>query len=188
MPHPLRPSPRGPVNTPSTTRNDFDSEIKTKLAGDNTVTRQEAEDLTKGWGNRQLTPEQANQLKAAVSGNQSTFDRGAARIMERFVNVTLPTITVRQGLPGVPPNSAKLAWNPPTRNEDGTPLTDLKGYQIHYGPSPGNYTKSITFDDPAATSFQVNNLPSGTWYFSMKAVDTAGNVSKFSNEASKTIP
>ncbi|MEW5742654.1 MAG: fibronectin type III domain-containing protein [Myxococcota bacterium] len=168
--------------------NEFDTQIKQKLAGDNTVTKAEAQELTRGWGMRQLTPAQAEQLKTAVQGNKSTFDAGASSVMSRFVNVTLPTITVRQGLGGVPPNSAKLAWDPPTRNQDGTPLTDLKGYEIHYGPSPGNYTRSVTLNDPAATSFQIDNLPSGTWYFALKAVDTSGNVSTFSNEASKTIP
>ncbi|GMU58321.1 MAG: hypothetical protein AMXMBFR34_00840 [Myxococcaceae bacterium] len=168
--------------------NEFDSQIKQKLVGDNTVTKSEARELTRGWGMKQLTEAQADQLKSAVQGNKSTFDAGARGVMDRFVNVTLPTITVRQGLGGVPPNSAKLSWAPPTRNTDGTPLTDLKGYQIHYGPSPGNYTKVVTLNDPAATSHQIDNLASGAWYFAMKAVDTEGNVSSLTNEVSKTIP
>lgn len=182
MPRPIRPGGGHPIQA-----NEFQRDIQTKLVGDNKVTTAEANDLARSWGSRSLTREQADQLKASVDGARSTFDAGAAQVIDRFVNVTLPRITLRQGL-GIPANSAKLAWDPPTKNEDGTPLTDLKGYKVFYGPSPGNYTRSLDINDPAATSFQVDNLPSGTWYFSMKAVDTAGNLSKFSNEASKTIP
>lgn len=181
---PIRPRPGGTV-APA---NEFDLQIKQKLVGDNTVTRPEAEQLTQAWGSRQLTPQQANQLKAAVQGNSSTFDRGAVRIMDRFVNLTLPTITVRQGLGGVPPNSAKLAWDPPTKNTDGSALTNLKGYQIAYGPTPGNYTNTVDINDPAATTHQIDNLRSGTWYFAIRSTATTGEVSVFSNEASKTIP
>jgi hypothetical protein len=182
MPRPIHPRPGIPPAT-----NEFQRDIESKLVGDNKVTRDEAADLARTWGNKQLTPEQATQLKASVTNARSTFDAGAVRTLDRFVNVTLPTITMHQGL-GVPANSAKLSWTPPTTHEDGTPLTDLKGYKVFFGPSPGNYTKSLDINDPAATSFQVDNLASGTWYFSMKAVDTAGNISKFSNEAAKTIP
>jgi len=183
MPRPLRPS--NPIR-PTRVTNEFQKDINSKLVGDNKVTTAEAKQLAQAWGSRQLTKEQAAQLKASVDGARSTFDAGAADVLDRFVNVTLPTITMRSGL-GVPANSAKLSWTPPTTNEDGTPLTDLKGYKLYYGPTPGNYTKTVDINDPAATSFQVDNLASGTWYFSLKAVDTAGNESRFSNEAFKTI-
>jgi hypothetical protein len=181
---PIRPRPGGSV-APA---NEFDMQIKQKLVGDNTVTRPEADQLTQAWGSRQLTPEQANQLKAAVQGNSSTFDRGAARVMDRFVNLTLPTITIRQGLGGVPPNSAKLSWDIPTKNVDGSPLTNIKGYQIFYGTSPGNYTKSVDVNDPSATTKQIDNLTSGTWYFAIRTAATNGEVSAMSGEVSKTIP
>ena len=39
---------------------------------------------------------------------------------------------------------ATLAWDPPTTNADGSPLTDLAGYKIYYVTTSGNYTNSIT--------------------------------------------
>ena len=184
MPRPIRP---GPGNHPVRPANEFQRDIQSKLANDGRVDGAEAQDLTRAWSGRSLTQAQADQLRASVNDARSTFDVAASRVIDRFINVTLPRITI-QGGSNVPPNSARLAWDPPTTNEDGTPLTDLKGYKLFYGPSPGNYTHSLDINDPAATSFQVDNLPSGTWYFSLKAVDTAGNQSRFSNEAAKTIP
>jgi len=34
--------------------------------------------------------------------------------------------------------TALLSWTAPTENSDGSPLTDLAGYKIHYGSSHGN--------------------------------------------------
>ncbi len=166
---------------------DFEGDIRKKLDNDNKVDRREAGELVAGWGAKKYTPDQAAALRAAVGNTQSTFDIGAERVMNRFLNVTLPTLILRQPA-GLPANSAKLAWDPPTTNTDGTPLTDLKGYKVYFGTAPGNYSRSMDISDPAATSFQVDNLPAGTWYFALKAVDTSGNESSFSNEASKTIP
>ena len=83
--------------------------------------------------------------------------------------------------------SAVLSWNPPTTNADGTPLTDLKEYCVHYGTAPGIYTKSINVGN--VLSYQVNNLSEGvTYYFAATALDTSENESEYSIEVSRTIP
>ena len=33
-----------------------------------------------------------------------------------------------------------LAWDPPTLNSEGDPLTDLFGFRIYEGMTPGDYT------------------------------------------------
>jgi hypothetical protein len=81
--------------------------------------------------------------------------------------------------------SATLSWNPPTRNTDGTPLTDLAGFKIYYGISSGNYTQVVNAG--YVTTYTVNNLNSGTYYFVATAYDTSGNESGYSNQVSKTI-
>ncbi len=81
--------------------------------------------------------------------------------------------------------SATLAWNAPTTNTDGTPLTDLAGYKIYYGTSSGNYTSSVNIGN--VTSYTITNLSSGTYFFAMTTYDTSGIESSFSNELSKTI-
>ena len=84
--------------------------------------------------------------------------------------------------------SATLSWTPPTTNVDGSALTDIAGYKVHYGTSSGYYTNSIDINNTAATTYQVNNLTDGTtYYFSVTAYDTLNNESSYSNEACRTI-
>src|SRR3972149_7046251 len=81
---------------------------------------------------------------------------------------------------------AILTWDPPTTNTDGTPLTALAGYKIHYGTTSGNYTTVI--DVGNVTTYTVTNLTNNvTYYFATTAYDSSGNESGFSNEVSKTI-
>ncbi|NOY39852.1 MAG: hypothetical protein GXO95_06445 [Nitrospirae bacterium] len=84
--------------------------------------------------------------------------------------------------------SAKLEWDAPSTNEDGTPLTDLAGYKLYYGPSSGNYTGSIDVEDTTsveiATIIDSIDIPptSDTVCFAVTAYDTLGNESDYSNE------
>jgi hypothetical protein len=94
--------------------------------------------------------------------------------------------------------SATLTWQAPATDQGGGPLTGLAGYRVYYGQTPRNG------DDPNAcgddcgytgsqnvglvTSATIDPLDHGTWYFSVTALDPAGNESVFSEEESKTIP
>lgn len=80
-----------------------------------------------------------------------------------------------------------LNWTPPTENTDGTPLTDLTGYDIYYGTSSGNYTQTITVSNPGIATYVVDNLSPGTYYFSVTAVSSAGAQSPLSPEVSTTV-
>lgn len=99
------------------------------------------------------------------------------------------------GLGQVHAGSAKLTWNPPIDNEDGTPLEDLAGYTIYWGTSSRNYTHSQTVSVCAACPIPVGLeeeftclplLPETTYYFAVTAFNTKGNESGYSNEVSKT--
>jgi hypothetical protein len=82
--------------------------------------------------------------------------------------------------------NATLSWDAPTTNADGTPLTDLAGYRIYFGTSPGIYSKNI--DVGNMTVYRINNLTDGlTYFFAVTAYDSDGNESEYSNETSKTI-
>ena len=93
------------------------------------------------------------------------------------------TVTVTQPVTG----TATLSWNIPTQNTDGTPLTNLAGFHIYYGTSQSSLTQSVDIADAATTGFQITNLSSGTWYFAIKAYNSAGAESDLSNIGSKTI-
>jgi len=81
--------------------------------------------------------------------------------------------------------TATLVWSAPTTNTDGTPLTDLAGYKVHYGTTHGSYSNTVTVGN--VTSYSINNLASGTYYFSLTSYDTRGMESGYSNEVSKVI-
>jgi len=83
--------------------------------------------------------------------------------------------------------TALLSWTPPTENTDGSSLTDLVGYKIRYGVSPGSYSDTITINNPGLTSYLVENLASGDWYFVMTAFNSTGIESSSSIEVSKTV-
>jgi hypothetical protein len=81
--------------------------------------------------------------------------------------------------------SVQVSWQAPTTNADGTPLTDLAGYQVYYGPSSGNYT--VTLDVGNTLSVSLSGLTAGqTYYFAVTAYDTSENESARSTEVSAT--
>lgn len=83
--------------------------------------------------------------------------------------------------------TATLSWTPPTENSDGTALTDLTGYQVYYGQSQSNLNKTVTLNNPSLSTYVVENLGSGTWFFALVAVNSSGTTSVFSSVATKTI-
>ena len=82
---------------------------------------------------------------------------------------------------------AVVSWTRPTTNADGTPLQDLSGFKIYYGDLPNQYSRVIDIPNPSLTSFAVEGLPPGTYYFVTTAYDIQGMESEYSNIASKTI-
>lgn len=83
--------------------------------------------------------------------------------------------------------SVTLAWNAPTENDDGTPLTDLKGYRLYYGEATQNYAGTIAIDNANMTQHVVDTLPKGTYYFAITAVNGQGLESVYSTEVKTTI-
>jgi hypothetical protein len=84
--------------------------------------------------------------------------------------------------------NATLSWSPPMQNTDGSPLTMLAGYNIHYGTSPKALNLIIRLNNPTVTSYVVRNLGPGTYYFAVTAYSASGEESGLSPLISKTIP
>jgi hypothetical protein len=119
------------------------------------------------------------------AGTVGTYADIRISVTDGKASASLPafSIDVSQSAMG----TATLSWAPPTTRTDGTPLTDLAGYRIHYGTSPGVYSTRISIDNPGITTYVVENLAPATYYFVTTAFDTAGGESDYSNVASKTI-
>jgi len=77
-----------------------------------------------------------------------------------------------------------LALYAPTTNADGTPLTDLAGYQVYYGTIAGGpYGNSR--DVGNVTTYHLTGLTKGTTYYIVAtAYDDSGNGSIYSEEVS----
>jgi len=86
-----------------------------------------------------------------------------------------------------------INWQAPTQNVDGSPLTDLAGYLVYFGPGPRTYSGNVAIDDPNATTatvqFAADWLQPGDneIYIAMTAIDGAGNESAYSNEIRRTV-
>jgi len=59
--------------------------------------------------------------------------------------------------------TASLSWLSPPANSNGT--LEVEGYHIYYGRSAQDLTHVVNVESPSATSFVINNLPAGTWFF-----------------------
>ena len=89
---------------------------------------------------------------------------------------------------GTGTGSVTLSWTAPTQNEDGSTLTDLAGYKIYWGTTPGVYTDTATINNPGITTYTVDGLPPGTYEFTATSFDASGIESTYSNPATKTVP
>ena len=79
-----------------------------------------------------------------------------------------------------------ITWTPPTLNIDGSPLTDLAGYKIYYGPTNGDYTEG-SVNVGLTASYDTNTLPSGYYCFVVVSYDFSGNESPYSGELCKNL-
>lgn len=70
---------------------------------------------------------------------------------------------------------ATLKW-------DDNPDADY--YIISYGTSPGDYTNTTAKINKPTTEYIFSGLPETTHYFAVKAYNTCGNSSDFSDEVS----
>ena len=115
----------------------------------------------------------------------ATFANIIISVSDGTASTSLPgfSLSVLQQATG----SATVSWTAPTTNSDGTPLTDLAAYRIQYGRASGSLDQSAPVNNPGLTSYTVENLSQGTWYFGVVAVNAAGSESAVSNVATKTI-
>jgi hypothetical protein len=92
-------------------------------------------------------------------------------------------ITVNQ----VSNGTATLNWTAVTQNTNGTAVTNLAGYNVHYGTSANNLTLTAQITNPTVTTYVIVNLSPGTWYFDVAAYTSGGTEGQWSNVGSKTI-
>lgn len=118
--------------------------------------------------------------------NVGTYSNIIISVSDGTSTVRLPAfaINVAQNASG----TATLSWTPPTTNSDGSTLTNLAGYRIYYGTSSNSLTQRVQVANPGIATYVISGLTRGTYYFAVRAYNSAGVESAPSNVASKTIP
>lgn len=131
-----------------------------------------------------------NPATGRLSGTPAAADVGnysgiVITVSDGKASASLATFNI--AVTAVANGSATVSWTPPTQNTDGSALTNLSGYQILYGRSAENLTQSISVTNPSISTYVVENLTAGAWYFAVVAVNADGATSGHSNVATKTI-
>ena len=93
--------------------------------------------------------------------------------------------------PAPPPTSqaraATVEWTAPTTQTNGATLADLAGYRIHYGLSANALTQTIEIRNPSVSTYVVEGLAPGTYYFAITAFSSRNLESERSNAGMKQI-
>lgn len=76
-----------------------------------------------------------------------------------------------------------LSWQPPRQNTNNTALANLDGFNIYWGTSAGEYTNQITVDNEGTTSYFIDGLDAGTYYFTVTAFNSLEVESEMSDPA-----
>ena len=115
----------------------------------------------------------------------ATFSNIIISVSDGTASVSLPSfnLSVLQAATG----SALISWTAPTTNTDGSTLSNLASYRVLYGRASTSLDQVTPVSNPGVTSFTVENLATGTWYFAVVAVNSAGSESDLSNVAMKTV-
>jgi len=130
-----------------------------------------------------------------LSGTPGSGAVGAAAgivitVSDGTTSASLPAFTITVAAAPTPPQTlgtATVSWAAPTRNTDGSTITNLSGYVISYGTSAAALTQTVTVSNAAATSYTIQSLVVGTWYFSVSAIETGGTTSAPSSVVSMTV-
>ena len=118
----------------------------------------------------------------ASGGWSGTKAASGTQTLSTITSSTNYTLTCTWGS-----GSANVTWTAPTKNVDGSTLTNLAKFKIVYGTSSSALNSSVTVDDITQRSATVSSLSPGTWYFAVRAMNTSGAESGNSNVASKAV-
>lgn len=124
-----------------------------------------------GWDGAKAT---SGEETSAIITRPMTFTLSCAN--DAGSNVAMVSVT--------PIGNLVINWQAPTENVDGSPVSGLTAYRIHYGTQSGQYS-DVAEAAGNATSYTLN-VPMGDYYIAMTAVDIEGDESGLSNEVTLT--
>ena len=114
-----------------------------------------------------------------------TYNNISITVSDGSASVTLGPFSITVN--AVSLGSVTLSWTPPTKNDDGTTLTDLAGYKIYWGTGSGSYPNSIKIDNPGISTYVVENLAPGTYEFVATSFNSEDVESAYSGVTTMTV-
>ncbi|MET0498389.1 MAG: hypothetical protein ABW106_09000 [Steroidobacteraceae bacterium] len=132
-----------------------------------------------------------NTLTGQLSGtptlaNAGTFSNIVISASDGVATTAMPAFSISVTKPSAT-NAATLKWSVPTKNTDGSALSDLAGFTIVYGTSEAALDQTVRIDNATASTYSLESFPSGTYYFAIKAFTAGGAESGMSSVVSKTF-
>jgi len=110
---------------------------------------------------------------------------------------TIPTTTTEPAtIPSTPTSNpaapaststATVQWSAPQSMTDGSTTTGIVGYRVYYGPTVTQMNTKIDILNPSVSTYVVEGLTPGTYYFAVTALHSSGGESDRSNAGLKTI-
>lgn len=135
-----------------------------------------------------------NAATGQLSGSPKATDVGTTTgivisVVDGTATASLPPFSLNVvSTAAAGPATAKITWVAPTENNNGTALTDLAGYYVHYGTSESDLSEVVQVASASTLSYVVTGLATGTtWYFAVSAYTTGGEQSALSAISSKTL-
>jgi hypothetical protein len=182
----------GTTNKPPTISGTPPTSVKTGVAYAFTPTASDPEGKTlafsitnkPAWATFSTT---TGKLSGTPSSAQTgTYSNIVIKVSDGSLTASLPAFAIVVSSTTTT-GAVTLSWTPPTQNTDGSSLTNLAGYRVLYGTSPTALTRTVQLANPGLSSYVVENLALGTWYFSLRSYSTTGAESSASNVASATV-
>jgi hypothetical protein len=129
----------------------------------------------------------SGKLSGTPSASQvGTYAGITISVLDGKTSVALPAFSIVVA-EGNAQSNVTLSWQAPTENADGSQLVDLKGYKVHYGQGSKSYSDTIQVANSGLTTYVVQDLPAGKYYFAVTAYNSAGQESALSGEVSTQV-
>ena len=135
------------------------------------------------WATFNAATGQLNGTPTAASAG--TYSNIVISVSDGTARAALPAFSI--AVVDVSNGAPTLTWTPPTTNTDGSTLTTLAGYRIAFGTSSAHLTQTIQLGNAGMSSYVVENLAPGTYYFAIRAYTSGGAESANSNVVTKIV-
>jgi Putative Ig domain len=122
-----------------------------------------------------------------TSSQTGSYSNIVISVSDGKATKSLPVFSIKVVQATTTSSPVTLSWVRPTQNVDGTQLSNLAGYRIHYGQVSGQYDYSVSVGSPSITSATIENLAPARWYFAVTAVTSSGTQSDYSAQLSKAV-